>query len=72
MAALLIVVPSVLLFPGRPEAHTDPTYQMAEFDTLLGGNHTARSNVGALQKNGDIGLGTFTGLDGEMIVQDGK
>jgi acetolactate decarboxylase len=71
MAAFLIVVPSAMILLDSQEDRSDRLYQVGEFDSLLGGNYTARSNVETLLSNGDIGLGTFTGLDGEMIVLDG-
>ncbi len=71
-AAILIVVPSVMIFSHGPELKGDRLYQVGEFDSLLGGNYSARSDVKLLMSKGDLGLGTFTGLDGEMIVIDGK
>jgi acetolactate decarboxylase len=69
--ALLIVIPSALLFMTRPDPRSDRLYQVGSFDSLLGGDYAARSDVAALMENGDFGIGTFTGLDGEMIVMDG-
>ncbi len=71
-AAILIVIPSVMIFSHSPEFKGDRLYQVGEFDSLLGGNYSSRSDVKSLVNNGDFGLGTFTGLDGEMIVVDGK
>lgn len=70
-AALLIVVPSVMLLSIPPESRSDGLYQVGSYDSLLGGDYAARSEVSALMENGDLGLGTYTGLDGEMIVLDG-
>jgi acetolactate decarboxylase len=69
---MLIVIPSVLIFSGNPESSGDRMYQVGEFESLLGGNYTARSDVRTLLENGDLGLGTFTGLDGEMIILGGN
>jgi acetolactate decarboxylase len=70
--ALLIVIPSVMIFSTNSSSRSDSMYQVGEFNSLLGGNYTARSDVKNLLENGDFGLGTFTGLDGEMIVLDGR
>jgi acetolactate decarboxylase len=71
-AAALVVIPSALLFMGGPESHDDSIFQVGSYDSLLGGDYAARSEVATLMENGDFGIGTFTGLDGEMIVLDGK
>jgi acetolactate decarboxylase len=71
LVATLIIVPSVLIFGSNPGHRSDDLYQVGQFDSLLSGNYSARSDVRTLLENGDFGLGTFTGLDGEMIVLDG-
>jgi len=72
MVAMLIVIPSVLIFSVSPGTHSDELYQVGQFDSLLAGDYSNRSDVRTVLDNGDFGLGTFTGLDGEMIVLDGK
>jgi acetolactate decarboxylase len=70
--AMVILIPSVLIFGNNPGSHSDKLYQVGQFDSLLAGNFSSRSEVRTVIKNGDFGLGTFTGLDGEMIVVDGR
>ena len=47
-------------------------YQVSTLQALLLGYSRAVVSVSELLKHGDIGLGTFTDVDGEMIVLDGS
>lgn len=51
---------------------TDTLYQVSTINSLLAGNYDGFLTVGELKENGDIGLGTFDMLDGEMMVLDGE
>ena len=46
-------------------------YQVSLLQALALGEYDGFITVGELKKNGDIGIGTFDGLDGEMIMLDG-
>lgn len=46
-------------------------YQVSTIDALLAGLYDGDLHVSDVQQNGDFGLGTFDGIDGEMIVHDG-
>lgn len=46
-------------------------YQVSTLQALMLGYSRAVISVSELLKHGDIGLGTFTDVDGEMIVLDG-
>jgi len=46
-------------------------YQSAPLNALLEGVYEGNVNVGQLKTHGDFGIGTFDGLDGEMVVLDG-
>lgn len=50
-------------------AHT--LYQVSTATALVEGIYEGALPIAALRKNGDLGLGTFEGLDGEMVVVDG-
>lgn len=50
----------------------DTLYQVSTISSLLAGNYDGFVTVGELKKNGDIGVGTFDRLDGEMMVLDGE
>ncbi|OGO00747.1 MAG: alpha-acetolactate decarboxylase [Chloroflexi bacterium RBG_13_52_12] len=46
--------------------------QISTIDAILNGIYDGVVNFETLKKYGDFGIGTFKGLDGEMIAFDGK
>jgi acetolactate decarboxylase len=57
---------------GR-SAQREPTlFQVSTLDALLQGIYGASMTVGELRRHGDFGLGTYEGVDGEMILLDGR
>ena len=50
----------------------DVLFQAATIDDLLDGAYEGITTVGELKVHGDFGLGTFNGLDGELVLLDGK
>lgn len=61
---------------GRPAPRGEPreqdtVFQQSTMAGLLAGDYTGHLTVGELLTHGDFGLGTFAGLDGEMLVVDG-
>jgi acetolactate decarboxylase len=54
-----------------PEDH-ETLYQVSTIDALMLGVYDGVQPVSELKKHGDFGIGTFDGLDGEMIVLDGQ
>lgn len=69
-AALLL---AVLLTGGctATEADRDTVYQVSTLAALLDGHYDGEMTLGELRRQGDFGIGTFEGLDGEMILSDG-
>lgn len=55
-----------------PVGTGDTLYQVSVINSLLLGNYDGFVTIGELKKHGDIGIGTFDRLDGEMIVLDGE
>ena len=53
-------------------ADRDCIYQVAPIKALLAGCYDGDVTCGELRNKGDLGLGTFDHLDGEMIVVDRK
>lgn len=47
-------------------------YQVSTLQALALGYSKSVITVGELLKHGNLGLGTFEDVDGEMIVLDGK
>lgn len=50
----------------------DAVVQFSTIDALLGGLYDGVVEVAAVKARGDLGIGTFDGLDGEMVVLDGQ
>lgn len=49
----------------------DSMYQVSLMQAFMHGEYDGVITVGDFKKHGDIGLGTFEGVNGEMIVLDG-
>ena len=47
-------------------------FQISTTGALVEGIYGGAVTVATLRKHGDLGLGTFDGLDGEMVVVDGR
>jgi acetolactate decarboxylase len=47
-------------------------FQYSIIDALMAGVYDGQLTVSDLKKQGNLGLGTFNALDGEMVVVDGK
>jgi acetolactate decarboxylase len=66
---LPLLVALLLALPARAD---DEVWQYSTIAALLAGTYQGALTVGELKTHGDLGLGTFNGLDGEMVVLDGK
>ena len=49
----------------------DSMYQVSLMQAFMHGEYNGVITVGDFKKHGDIGLGTFEGVNGEMIILDG-
>lgn len=56
---------------GEPIAGNDVVYQVSTMGALMQGVYEGAVSYEELEKHGDFGLGTFEGLDGEMVGLDG-
>ena len=54
-----------------PAAEPNVLNQYSTIYALSAGNYDGQLTIGELKKWGNLGLGTFNGLDGEMVVLDG-
>ncbi len=52
--------------------NTETIYQVALLQSLVQGYYDGILSVDALKEKGDTGIGTFEGVNGEMIVIDGE
>ena len=69
-AALALALP--FLSPGCQTPSRHGIMQVATIDALLAGVYDGHLPLKALRQYGDFGIGTFAGLDGELILLDGK
>jgi acetolactate decarboxylase len=61
----------LLTLPGQARAG-DTLFQYSTIDALLAGLYDGRMTIEELKYQGDFGLGTLDGLDGELVVLDGQ
>jgi len=54
------------------KADRETLYQVSSINSLFAGHYDGFETVDWLKAHGDLGIGTFHQLDGEMIVIDGK
>ncbi len=75
IALAVIVLAAVLVaaFVVVDSSQTDREvlFQVSTLDDLSRGHYTGTVSLSELRSHGDIGLGTFDSLDGEMTVLDG-
>jgi len=57
---------------GSDAGSDDVLYQVSTLNALMQGVYDGEITFDQLTKEGDLGIGTFDGLDGEGIVLDGK
>ncbi len=74
---LVVVVVSALFISGQfsfnanAAVDRETLFQIAAFNTFSNGQYEGYMSYAELAKHGDFGIGTFDGLDGEMIALDG-
>lgn len=54
-----------------PEASTGRLFQVGTLQALLEGDYTGYWSYAEVEPMGDVGLGTFEGINGELVVADG-
>src|ERR1700674_4114172 len=62
----------ILLVAAAVPAHAAEAFQIATISSLLAGGYDGDTTVGEMLRHGDFGLGCFNGVDGEMMVLDGR
>jgi acetolactate decarboxylase len=62
----------IVLVASTPTARAAEVYQVATISSLLAGGYEGDTTIGEMLRHGDFGLGTFDGVDGEMMVLDGR
>lgn len=61
-----------MIAPALNKENIDRVYQYSLFTALANSIYDGSFTVAGIKTKGDIGLGTYNGLDGEMIVNNGK
>ncbi len=72
MAAILAASAAGCSSAQNAETDKETIYQVALLQSLTQGYYDGIIKVSELKQHGDIGIGTFEGVNGEMIVLDGK
>lgn len=57
---------------GRPAQRDSSLFQVSTLDALVSGIYGSSMTLAELRQHGDFGLGTYEGLDGEMMLLDGR
>lgn len=68
MAAALAAMAAA---PAAAQDGSDTIYQVSTLDALVAGVFDGTTTYGEVARHGDLGLGTFNALDGEMMAFDG-
>lgn len=71
IVATVLLLSTALLIGQISSKGSDVIFQAGTYQELLDGDYTGTVKVEDLLRQGDVGLGTFNSLDGEMIVLDG-
>lgn len=69
---LVAVAASVLLAYSQQSLQPPTGFQISTLAALNAGVYQGAATLTELKFHGDFGLGTFEGLDGEMVLLDGK
>lgn len=74
MAKLITIIILALAAAGcaKNEPNREILYQVSTINALTQGSYDGQLTFNELKKQGDFGIGTFDGLDGEMIELDGN
>lgn len=60
------------LLTGCATAPKDTITQISTIDALVAGAYDGQLTLGELLTHGDLGIGTFDALEGELIILDGR
>src|SRR5690554_4877543 len=71
-ARVLVAVVLAAAAAGCARPAKDTLFQVSTIDALLAGVYDGELTCRELVREGDMGLGTFDKLDGEMLVLDGR
>jgi acetolactate decarboxylase len=70
-AAIALIAAVIFTGCSAPQQDRETEYQVSTIGALMQGVYDGSVTAGSLPTYGDIGVGTFQALDGEMVVLDG-
>ncbi|MDP8262967.1 MAG: acetolactate decarboxylase [Candidatus Ancaeobacter aquaticus] len=75
--SLMLCLASALVLCGcvnqkKYIANEGEIFQVSTIGALLKGDYDGDITIHALKAHGDVGIGTFNGLDGELVMVDGE
>lgn len=69
----LAILGTTIFYNNSPQTSDDNIiFQVSTLNSLSAGNFDGNFSISELKKHGDTGIGTFNGLDGEMIELNGN
>ncbi len=71
LVCLTVVCSSCSAAVQAPSFDPEVLYQVSSIDSLFSGHFDGIESLGWLKSRGDLGIGTFHSLDGELIMLDG-
>jgi acetolactate decarboxylase len=75
LTVLIVLSAFIVVWQFQAKANSatdrDVLFQVAAFNTFSLGNYAGFISYGELAKHGDFGIGTFDGLNGEMLALNG-
>jgi len=72
LITVISIISIALLGNGPSPLSEDTLFQVSTLNYLSAGHYDGIISSWDLKKHGDVGIGTFDGLDGEMIELDGN
>ncbi|MEN6293224.1 MAG: acetolactate decarboxylase [Methanobacterium sp.] len=70
---MILVLGTGAVYGASPQVTNDNSiFQVSTLNSLSAGNFDGNWTIGELRAHGDTGIGTFNGLDGEMIELNGN
>ena len=72
IAAAIFFAGLTAAFTGCAAHHSQAVVQVSTMNALLAGSYDGSMTVAELRRHGDLGLGTFDKLDGEMVMDQGR
>lgn len=68
---ILLATSGCRTLPSVADSNEPTLTQVSAIDAILAGAYDGQMSLEKLREHGDTGIGTFAGLDGEMILLDG-